>query len=201
MTAGFSLPAAGHVAQLSRERTAIARANVAAFIRTRPTLLDAFPTNPSASGRAWPSRRTWTMTADVLALLADDDSDAAYLASCGLVGEGAAVEYLTWRREADLPDPADVIANPHVVRWQTLDPSRVWAILAGVVGYSTGRGTVEAWRSGWGPLAIAAQEGKGDVAAACARTLLRARPANARPPAEVRGFMGVLVDAGLMNAA
>ena len=201
MTAGFSLPAAGHVAQPSRERTAIARAMVAAFIRTRPTLLDAFPTNPSASGRAWPSRRTWTMTADVLALLADDDHDAAYLAASGLVGEGAAVEYLTWRREADLPDPADVVADPHVVRWQSLDPSRVWAILAGVVGYSTGRGTVEAWRSGWGPLAVAAQEGKGDVAAACARALLRARPANARPPAEVRGFVGVLSDAGLMSAA
>src|SRR5436190_8392848 len=80
MTAGFSLPAAGHVAQPGRERTAIARAVVAAFIRTRPTLLDAFPTNPSASGRAWASRRTWTMTADVLALLSDD-SDAAYIAA------------------------------------------------------------------------------------------------------------------------
>src|SRR5438477_2367262 len=120
MTAGFSLPAVGHVAQPSRERTAIARANVAAFIRTRPNLLDAFPTNPSASGRAWPSRRTWTMIADVVALLADDDHDAAYLAACGLVGEGAAVEYLTWRREADLPDPADVVADPHVVHWQSL---------------------------------------------------------------------------------
>ena len=139
------------------------------------------------------------MTADVLALLADDDSDAAYLAASGLVGEGAAVEFLTWRREADLPDPAAVVADPNLVLWSTLDPSRVWAILAGVVGYSTGRGTVEAWRTGWGPLAIAAQQGKGDVAAACARALLRARPANARPPAEVRAFTAVLSDAGLMS--
>ena len=201
MTAGFSLPAIGHVALPSRERRAIARANVAAFIRSRPTLLDAFPTNPSASGRAWPSRRTWTMTADVLALLAEDDADAAYIAASGLVGEGAAVEYLTWRREADLPDPAVVVADPNCVKWRSLDPSRVWAILAGVVGYSTGRGTVEAWRAGWGPLAAAAEHGKGDVAAACARTLLMARPPNARPPHEVRAFMGVLSDAGLLNAA
>src|SRR4051794_5733220 len=73
MTAGFAFPAAGHVALPSRERKSIARANVAAFIRSRPSLLDAFPSNASSSGRAWPSRRTWTMTADVLALLDDDD--------------------------------------------------------------------------------------------------------------------------------
>ena len=201
MTAGFSLPASGRVAQPNRERTAIARANVAAFIRCRPALLDAFPTNATAIGRAWPSRRTWTMTADVLALLADEDTEAAYLAACGLVGEGAAVEYLTWRREADLPDPALVVADPGSVAWRGMDPSRVWAILAGVVGYSAGKGTVEAWREGWGPLAMAAEMGKGDVAAACARTLLTARPPNARPPQEVRAFIGVLTDAGLMRAA
>ena len=201
MTAGFSLPAGGRVAQPSRERTAVARSSVAAFIRTRPALLDAFPTDPAASGRAWPSRRTWTMTADVLALLEPDDTEAAHLTACGLVGEGAAVEYLTWRRQADLPDPASVVADPRSVAWRSLDPSRTWAILAGVVAYSTGRGTVEAWRAGWGPLAVAAELGKGDVAAACARTLLQARPPNARPPAEVRAFTGVLIDAGLLSVA
>ena len=201
MTAGFSLPAGGHVSEPNRERTAIARASVAAFIRCRPALLDACPTNANASGRAWPSRRTWTMAADVLASLDPDDTDAAYLVVCGLVGEGAAVEYLTWRREADLPDPASVVADPRSVSWRSLDPSRTWAILAGVVGYSTGRGTVEAWRAGWGPLAVAAELGKGDVAAACARTLLGARPANARPPQEVCAFIGVLTDAGLLHAA
>jgi len=100
-----------------------------------------------------------------------------------------------------LPDPALVVANPTSVAWRSLDLSRAWAILAGVVGYSTGRGTVEAWRNGWGPLAVAAEMGKGDVAAACARTLLMARPPNARPPHEMRAFIGVLTDAGLMSAA
>lgn len=201
MTAGFSLPAAGWVAQPNRERSAVARANVAAFIRSRPSLLDAFPNNPSASGRAWPSRRTWTMLADVLALLAPEDAEAAHVAGCGLVGEGAAIEYLTWRREADLPDPALVVDDPTSVAWRSLEPSRVWAILAGVVGLCTGKGTVEAWRAAWGPLAMAAEMGRGDVAAACARSLLVARPPNARPPLEVRAFIAVLRDAGLMSAA
>jgi hypothetical protein len=201
MTAGFALPAGGRVAEPSRERRAVARAQVAAFIRTRPALLDNCPTNASASDRAWPSRRTWTMTADVLAVLDEQDIEAAHLVTCGLVGEGAALEYLTWRRQADLPEPAAVIADPRSVAWRSLDPSRTWAVLAGVVGYSTGVGTVDAWRQGWGPLAVAAESGKGDVAAACARTLLRARPANARPPAEVRAFTQVLSDAGLLSVA
>jgi hypothetical protein len=201
MTAGFSLPAGGRVAEPSRERSAVARAQVAAFIRTRPSLLDNCPTNANASGRAWPSRRTWTMTSDVLALLDERDLEAAHLVACGLVGEGAAVEYLTWRRQADLPEPAAVIADPRSVAWRSLDPSRTWAVLAGVVAYSTGQGTIEAWRQGWGPLALAAEQGRGDVAAACARTLLRARPANARPPAEVRAFTQVLSDAGLLSVA
>ncbi|MBV9598829.1 MAG: hypothetical protein JOZ87_18440 [Chloroflexi bacterium] len=141
------------------------------------------------------------MTADVLALLADGDADAAYLAAAGLVGEGAAVEYLTWRREADLPDPAAVVADPTIVAWKSLDPSRVWAVLAGVVSYSTGRGTIESWRDAWGPLAAAAEQGRGDVAAACVRTLLIARPPTARPPGAARAFMAVLSDAGLLNVA
>src|SRR5262249_54020383 len=129
------------------------------------------------------------------------DADAAYLAASGLVGEGAAVEYLTWRREADLPDPAAVVADPSCVAWRSLDPSRVWAILAGVVGYSTGRGTVDAWRDAWGPLAVADDEGNGAGAAACPPPLLGGSPPTARPPQQVRAFMGVLSDAGLLHAA
>src|SRR5438105_13827967 len=48
MTAGFSLPASGRVSQPNRERTAVARAVVAAFIRCRPALLDACPSNATA---------------------------------------------------------------------------------------------------------------------------------------------------------
>jgi len=36
-------------------------------------------------------------------------------------------------------DPALVIEQPETVTWRTLDPSRTWAVLAGVVGYATAR--------------------------------------------------------------
>jgi MoxR-like ATPase len=201
MTSGFTLPAGTRVAEPDTARGAASRANVAAFIRSRRELLDALPADASASGRAWPSRRTWTMLADLLAVLPDDDQDAARVGACGLVGDGAGHEYLTWRRNADLPDPADVLADPASVAWAELDPSRTWAVLAGVVGYSTGRGTQEAWRQAWGPLAVAAEQGRADVAAACARTLLTARPPKAAVPKAAKAFAQVLTDAGLMAGA
>jgi AAA domain (dynein-related subfamily) len=200
MASGFPVPAPGLVGEPDPQRRAGARAEVAAFIRTRPDLLHVYPTNDTATGRAWPSRRTWTMTADVLALLDRQDTAAALVTATGLVGEGPAIEFLTWRAHADLPDPADVIADPEAIAWDDLarDPSRAWAVLSGVVAYSTSRGTIAAWRDGWAPLGIAAEHGLGDVAAACARPLLRARPVNAKPPATVRKFTAVLTAAGLL---
>lgn len=199
ITAGFPLPAPGWVGQPNPVTQRIARANVAAFIRTRPALLDAYPTNPAQVGRAWPSRRTWTMTADVLALLDPTDDSARLLAACGLVGEGAAMEYLAWSRTGDLPDPADVIADPASVAWAELDPSRAFAILSSVVAHATARATIDDWRAAWGPLAAAAEAGLADLGAFNARSLLGARPGSAKPPRAARAFTRVLADAGLMG--
>lgn len=199
ITAGFPLSAPGWVGEPNAVTQRIARANVAAFLRTRPTLLDAYPTNPAQVGRAWPSRRTWTMTADVLALLDPTDDGARLLAASGLVGEGAAIEYIAWARTGDLPDPTDVINDPASVPWVDLDPSRAFAILAAVVAHATARGTVDDWRAAWGPLAAAAEAGLADLGAFNARALLGARPGSAKPPVAARTFSRVLTDAGLMG--
>lgn len=200
ITTGFPVPTRGRVFEPSRERSAHARAEVAAFIRHRPDLLHAMPTDPGATGRAWPSPRTWTMTADVLALLDPTDTAATLLAASGLVGDGPASEYLTWRAGRDLPEPADVIADPESIPWADHTPDTTWAVLSAVVAHATAPGTKTAWNDAWNVLATAAEHGKGDVAAATARTLLLARPAGATPPASVRKFTGVLADAGLVPA-
>ena len=118
----------------------------------------------------------------------------------GLVGEGAGVEYIEWVSKMDLPDPAAVVADPSTVDWSDR-PDRVWTILNGVVSWATSAGTATAWRDAWGPLLAAAKGGAVDVAGAAARTLNRARPSNAKPPAAVRDtFAPVLRDAGLAEA-
>jgi len=138
------------------------------------------------------------MTADVLALLDPSDTPANLLAATGLVGEGAAIEFITWRDHHDLPDPADVLADPTTVPWADLDPSRAWAILTAVTALATAPGTKKDWLTGWAPLAAAANAGLQDVAAANARALLKARPTNTVPPASARSFLTVLTDAGLI---
>lgn len=200
MISGFPTHIAREVLEPDAAHTSASRAKVAAFIRRKPSLLHVLPTEDCATGRAWPSRRTWTMTADVLALLNPNDEDAAYMAASGLVGPGPALEYLTWLKNSDLPEPHDVLTDPKSIPWATMANDRLWATLDAVVAYSLGAGTKTAWRAAWTPLAHAAEAGRADIAALSARTLLLARPTNTTPPREARAFTQALTDAELLAA-
>lgn len=198
MTTGFRAPTSGRVLDYNPVLRAAARAEVASFIRTRPELLHAMPTDATNAGRAWPSNRTWTMLADTIAFLDPGDTPANLLAATGLVGEGAGTEFIAWRAMNDLPDPADVLADPASVPWAELEPSRAWATLTAVTAHATADGTKTGWLAAWAPLAAAAGEGLQDVAAANARALLRSRPTNTNPPASAKAFLAILSDAGLI---
>jgi hypothetical protein len=89
-----------------------ARGLVAGFIKRKPELLFRMPTagDPNAS-KAWPSPRSWENAARALAssevhelALPDQESFVA-----AFIGYGPAAEFLTWRKNADLPDPEDVL--------------------------------------------------------------------------------------------
>lgn len=193
MVSGFAAPAAVRAHPRDEARTAASRAAVVAFLQTRPELLHAYPQDDAhAIGRAWPSRRTWQLTADVLAVIPDDAPTAREVAAAGLVGDGAAEEFRTWREQRDLPHPADVIAAPDAVAWGELDPSATVAVIGAVVAYAAGLGTIDGWRAGWEPLGVAADHGRADVAAWGAHRLGKCRPPNATPPRAARKFADVL---------
>jgi hypothetical protein len=204
MTTGFTLPASARVLDHCPRRIQTERARVAAFIRTRPDLLQRQPEDSHAAGRPWPSRRAWTMAADVLAHLDPTDPafrDAMLSTVCGMVGTGPGMEYTTWREHGDLPDPAVVLADPTGVAWTELEPSRAWAVLTGLVAHTAAHQTKTAWRDAWTPLAVAAEAGLADIATAAATMLLKVRPANTSPPPAARRFHTLLVQAGLMPAS
>lgn len=199
LTTGWAAPPASRAIAADDLRRAAQRAGVAGFIATRPDLMHAMPDSAAAAGQAWPSPRTWTMTADALTHVRDDDVAARSAIVYGLVGEGVGAEYITWQVNADLPDAEAVVADPSIVDWSGR-PDRVWAVLAGVVAWAASRGTQASWTDAWGPVMAAADAGVPDVAAAAARRLARSQPAKARIPASARRFGPILAAAGLAEA-
>jgi len=196
---GWGAPPASRAVAADKMRREARAALVRGFIHVRPDLLDAGPSNLADAGSPWPSRRTWTMLGDVLAHVRDDDPATTQAVAFGLVGEGAAIEFLEWWAKADLPLPEDVIADPASFDWDS-SPDRVWAVLSAVAGWAAARGTVAAWRDAWKPV-MAAADVAPDVAAAAARMLGRSRPASASVPATVKKFTPILQAAGLIEDA
>ena len=96
---------------------------VTAFLKARPDLQLALPSDPALAGKGWPSPRSWTNAMAVLAELDPRDEDGALLVLKGCVGEAAAVEYLAWLAANDLYDPEAVLADPKIVDW-TARPDR-----------------------------------------------------------------------------
>lgn len=182
----------------SEEDLAAARATVAAFIRVRPELAQKTPKDAASGAKPWPSFRSWTWLSQVLAHLEENDVEARTLAAEGLVGQ-AGIEFLTWLQLADLPDPADVLANPKKVNWKDRE-DRTFAILSGVTAYVLQKGTADDWANGWKVLAAAADGGAGDICVPSAEMLMKARDSvkGARIPSEIRVFVPYLQKAGLM---
>lgn len=197
LVTGFPMIAPDTTNALTDQGIAAARAQIAGFIHQFPGHLHALPNSAAQAGRAWPSPRTWTHLATMLAQLTT--TEAIEMVTYGLVGEGVGAEFITWRDALDLPDPADLIADPASGPWADLAqaPDRAYAALTAVVAYAKGQGTSAAWTQAWEPLSEAAKHGLADVAAACAVGHMQARPGKARPPASVKTFQAALSAAGL----
>ena len=199
LAGGWPTPPAARLGAGWERRVAVARAVIAGFLRVRPDLAVAVPDEAARAGRAWPSPRTWDMTARLVA--ASEAADAGELPRSllvrGCVGPGPGVELLAWIAEADLPDPETLLAEPD---WFVLPArgDRAYAALASIAAAVASDPTPDRWAAGWQLFGRAAESAP-DIAAAAARTLARARPPGAPIPAEVAAFEPLLRDAGLLD--
>jgi hypothetical protein len=195
---GWATPAAVGLPSGWERRMATTRSWVAGFLTVRPPLALAVPADAAASGRAWPSPRTWDMAARLLA--ASDSAGAGELCRSllvrGSVGPGPGVEFLTWLIEADLPDPEAVLADPESFQLPSRG-DRAYAALSSIAAVVAADPTPERWAAGWRVFGRAG-EAAPDVAAAAARTLARCRPPGAPVPPEAAAFAPLLRDAGLL---
>ena len=114
----------------------------------------------------------------------------------GAVGDGPGVEFLTWVEEMDLPDPEAVLADPAGYTMPERG-DRAYAVLSSVAGAVAAEPTPERWNAGW-RVVVRAAEGAPDVAAMAARVLAGCRPPGASPPPEIKAFLPILRDAGML---
>ncbi|WP_088189651.1 MoxR family ATPase [Desulfosporosinus sp. FKA] len=197
---GWSIADLPHLTSTWEESIAEKEVFVASFIRHRPHLLLQLPKDEAQVGKAWPSPRSWSMAARLLAaaetVRAEEDVVASLIGGC--IGEGACLEFLSWRRELDLPDPEEILANPVYL----VLPDRgdlAFAILTSVVNAAVGSLTEERWSAAWCVLARALDSGKKDIAAVAAKKLAAAKkPELSLPQNELKEFAPLLQKGGLM---
>jgi hypothetical protein len=199
LAVGFPKPSVLVAQEATAAHQLAARAAVAAFLNVRPPLVLQSPKVAALSSRGWPSPRSWETVAVLLgaceASHASEDARASLI--IGSVGEGPALEFLSWLANADLPDPEEVLANPDAfVLPERSD--RAFAALTAVASVAVARGDPDSWAAAWRVVAKAA-DGAPDVAAMVAKTLAQGRPDGADLPAEVLALTPVLRAAGLMG--
>lgn len=192
-----------------------ASAQIHAFLTRRGDLRVKVPDDYQSGGMAWPSERTWTMAARLLGAceavadwaasennqsLAENLRDeVAPILVAGCVGDGASIEFLTWLKEADLPDPEALLADPASFRLSPRGDVN-HAVLTSVAAAVAARFTHDRWNRAWQIIERAAKEGAADVAAVAARMLLQLDEAKKAPVRQeaLEPFIPILQKADLL---
>ncbi|MGD0808515.1 MAG: MoxR family ATPase [Acidimicrobiales bacterium] len=174
---------------------------VGGFLRSRPQLLYQMPEDLSSTGRGWPSPRSWEMAATLWAssdALGQEDEVVLQLIA-GCVGPGAARELLTWTRDADLPDPERVLADPGSFRLPDRG-DRQFAVLSALAAAVASNPTKERWEVAFEIIDQAIARGAADVAAVAARSLARCMPPGVEALPQALGSLAPVLDrAGLLR--
>jgi hypothetical protein len=199
LAVGFPAPSILGAQRSTLAHEMAARAAVGAFLQVRPPLVLQIPKVAALASRGWPSPRSWEAVAVLLAACeasrASEEARSALV--IGAVGEGSALEFLSWLANADLPDPEEVLSDPDsFVLPERSD--RAFAALTAVAAVAVARSDASSWAAAWKVVAKAA-EGAPDVAALVAKTLAQARPPGADLPSEVLALAPVLRAAGLLR--
>lgn len=179
------------------ERYAVrVRTAVMGFLKTKPDLVLRVPSDSVSAGRGWPSPRSWTNAASVIAQLQPGDDAATLLALEGLVGEGPALEFMAWWASADLYDPYEVLKDPSIVDW-TVRPDRIYALLSALTAIASSSGKPATWTAAMKAVVACATAGRPDLGFGAARLLMHERPEGATmPPGANDAFKDVMVRTG-----
>jgi hypothetical protein len=172
---------------------------VAAFLRARPQFAHQRPDAAEKAGRGWPSPRSWEATIRVLAAAdaAHIDPAARFGLLAGLVGEGVAVEFSTYERDLDLPDPEALLKKPERYERPARD-DQIHAVVGAVADAVLTDPTPERWVRGIEVFVRIAELGNLDIAAGGVRRIAAHRPDGAMPPDGLTVFGDILRSIGAL---
>ncbi len=181
------------------------RAILGGFLMTRSDLTTVLPSSTSEQGRAFPTPRSWEIAGHLSAWItaAGMAESVRRLLIRGVVGSGAAAEYLTYRDNADLPQPEAVLENVAAF----VLPKRadqVFVIGASVINAVRSNVTPDRWHAA-GALLEAISAKNPDIAVSLAHDWLKIRPVSKDPkkpimpdPKVLHSMLPLLVAAGMI---
>lgn len=174
---------------------------VLGFLKRKGDLLNVPPRNESEMSGPSPSPRTWEMSWRIMAACraANLDPDTELEILAGTVGAGVALEFITWTRDLDLPDPEDLLKDPSKLTLPMRE-DKLYTCLGSVAAAVLAKPTVPRWTTGLDLCAAAAKAGQADIACDAATSLSPlAETLKATPPASIMAFKDLFVAAGLFG--
>lgn len=120
-----------------KRHTPEARGMVLGFLNKMPQMAQKCPDKRADRGKPWPSLRSWTNAATLLAAAKSVQADKGVQMKllAGTVGQAASAQFWTWQEELDLPDVLDVLSNPKVFNFGGRG-DKTYAVLSAVVAYA-----------------------------------------------------------------
>lgn len=126
------------------ERQNYERSRIVAFIKSPLGAPHAMrmPDVAAEAGKAWPSPRSWDNLANALAKTNPNAMGTEERRSMNAVrhtmieafiGQAAASEFFNFSQSLDLPDTADVLADPSKIDWDSLSAAEVYIIVQSII--------------------------------------------------------------------
>ncbi len=178
------------------ESVADQKAQQVAFLAAEPQLLVA-PPRPGTAVLGWPSPRSWERLAKSLAICeeAGAGDEVVLLVAAGLVGLGAAVEFLAFGSGLDLPDSGALLSDPGLFA-ELRRGDQQHAALNAVVARVAQDPKRRQWKNAFAVCISAARNGAPDIAAAAAMRLIDVKPPSVGLPDGWEAFENILHHTG-----
>jgi hypothetical protein len=123
---------------------------IATFIDTLPDRRHRLPADDNERGGPWPSSRSWHMGARLCAAAESYGPDVQMQLLSGCVGDAPSGEFFSWLVNLDLPDPAEVLKDPAIIkRPAPHEEYKIYAIMGGVMALFRANPKPAVWNQLW----------------------------------------------------